>query len=284
MNFNKAVVVSVVALVVACAAVLTALNERVSRSPSALIQANGKLQMLYPYGWSGYPYDGYGPYPSPYDPYGYGYGYDGYADYYDGYQQYASAVQQQQYSDYLQQRQYADWAQQQAYYNWAAANSAYKSKNPKNGEILRVADGSNGQKLVYMGDFEFNGYKKEITGGNDGGFNAPFDINGDGQEIGGFVLVQKLIDIDVFYLTEMFWQTIGPRSPPNGSTAAGLRSWRRSASAMAPARLTCSSWRSRTPRGPRASREQQYPARPLLCPPSEARTDLSSTTVLLPCF
>ena len=140
--------------------------------------------MLYPYGWSGYPYDGYGPYPTPYDPYGYGYGYDGYADYYDGYQQYASAVQQQQYSDYLQQRQYADWAQQQSYYNWAVANSAYKSKNPKSGEVLRVADGKNGQKLVYMGDFEFNGYKKEITGGNDGGFNAPFDINGDGQEIG----------------------------------------------------------------------------------------------------
>jgi hypothetical protein len=184
MQGNKTIFAALAVLTLTCAAILTALNERANRSPAALIQKNGQLQMLYPYGWSGYPYDGYGPYATPYDPYGYGYGYDGYAGYYDGYQQYAAAAQQQQYSDYLQQRQYADYAQQQAYYNWATTNSYYKSKGPKSGNVLRVADGSNAQKLVYMGDFEFNGYKKEITGGNDGGFNAPFDINGDGQEIG----------------------------------------------------------------------------------------------------
>ena len=185
MRLNQTIAVSLAVLALACVAVLTALKERTSRSPAALLEKNGKLEMLYPYGYGsgyGYPYGGYS-----YDPYGYGYGYGydgyGYGDYYDGYSQYAAAAQQQQYSDYLQQRQYADWAQQQSYYNWAVANSAYKSI-PEGDKILRVADGSKNQKLVYMGDFEFNGYKKEITGGNDGGFNAPFDINGDGQEIG----------------------------------------------------------------------------------------------------
>ena len=40
-----------------------------------------------------------------------------------------------------------------------------------------------------MGDLEFGGYKHEITGGNDGGYNAPFDINGDGQEIDNWAKV-----------------------------------------------------------------------------------------------
>ena len=40
-----------------------------------------------------------------------------------------------------------------------------------------------------MGDLEFGGYRHEITGGNDGGYNAPFDINGDGQEIDNWAKV-----------------------------------------------------------------------------------------------
>jgi hypothetical protein len=44
-------------------------------------------------------------------------------------------------------------------------------------------------QLVYMGDLEFGGYRHEITGGNDGGYNAPFDINGDGQEIDNWAKV-----------------------------------------------------------------------------------------------
>ena len=42
---------------------------------------------------------------------------------------------------------------------------------------------------MYTGDLEFGGYKHEITGGNDGGYNAPFDINGDGQEIDNWAKV-----------------------------------------------------------------------------------------------
>jgi hypothetical protein len=45
-------------------------------------------------------------------------------------------------------------------------------------------------QLVYMGDLEFGGYRHEITGGNDGGYNAPFDINGDGQEIDNWAKVK----------------------------------------------------------------------------------------------
>jgi len=41
-----------------------------------------------------------------------------------------------------------------------------------------------------MGDLEFGGYRHEITGGNDGGYNAPFDINGDGQEIDNWAKVK----------------------------------------------------------------------------------------------
>jgi hypothetical protein len=33
------------------------------------------------------------------------------------------------------------------------------------------------------------GYRHDITGGNDGGYNAPFDINGDGQYIDNWAKV-----------------------------------------------------------------------------------------------
>ena len=33
------------------------------------------------------------------------------------------------------------------------------------------------------------GYRHDITGGNDGGYNAPFDLNGDGQEVDNWAKV-----------------------------------------------------------------------------------------------
>jgi len=115
-------------------------------------------------------------------------GYPNYAyDQDNAYQQYASQEQYRQWADYAAQQQYADSAAQANYYNWAAAN-AYKQE--KKGDVLKVAGSkSNAQSLVYMGDLEFGGYRHEITGGNDGGYNAPFDINGDGQEIDNWAKV-----------------------------------------------------------------------------------------------
>ena len=115
-------------------------------------------------------------------------GYPGYAyDEDNAYQQYASQEQYRQWADYAAQQQYEDSAAQADYYNWAAANS-YKGKHQ---DVLKVAD-KHTNKLVYMGDMEFGGYKHEITGGNDGGYNAPFDINGDGQEIDNWAKVLSL--------------------------------------------------------------------------------------------
>eukprot|EP00292_Cryptomonas_paramecium_P009335 CAMPEP_0113677756 /NCGR_PEP_ID=MMETSP0038_2-20120614/9480_1 /TAXON_ID=2898 /ORGANISM="Cryptomonas paramecium" /LENGTH=247 /DNA_ID=CAMNT_0000595141 /DNA_START=9 /DNA_END=752 /DNA_ORIENTATION=+ /assembly_acc=CAM_ASM_000170 len=181
MASNKLIVGAVAGLAFFGLVIFTAINERALRSPSALLQKGGNFQKLYGYGY-GYPYGGY-PNGYGYDGYyPYGYGGYGYPDYYDGY--YQQYVQQQYYNDYIDQQRYADYANQNAYYNWV--NSQYKGK-PE--QVLRVANGKNGQQLVYMGDFEFNGYKKEITGGNDGGFNAPFDLNGDGQEVDNWAKV-----------------------------------------------------------------------------------------------
>eukprot|EP00918_Siedleckia_nematoides_P091372 GHVU01200736.1.p1 GENE.GHVU01200736.1~~GHVU01200736.1.p1 ORF type:complete len:280 (+),score=78.33 GHVU01200736.1:2-841(+) len=155
----------------------------------------------YPYGGSpygagyyggSYPYaggyGGYGGYGGGYPDYPYGgaYGYPYYAyDEDNAYQQYASQEQYRQWADYAAQQQYEDAAAQANYYNWAAANSY---KQPK-ADVLKVASNKNTNKLVYMGDLEFGGYRHEITGGNDGGYNAPFDINGDGQEIDNWAKV-----------------------------------------------------------------------------------------------
>jgi hypothetical protein len=190
-----------------------AIQERAGRSPAALLAVGGKqaLYGYYPYP-SAYPYGGYpngagyaaGYYGGSYPYYG-GYGgsypyYGGYGDYgghgaygypyyaYDednAYQQYASQEQYRQWADYAAQQQYEDSAAQANYYNWAAANSY---KQPKK-DVLKVASNKNTNKLVYMGDLEFGGYRHEITGGNDGGYNAPFDINGDGQEIDNWAKV-----------------------------------------------------------------------------------------------
>jgi len=188
-----------------------ALQERAGRSPAALLEQGGQQALYGAYGpqyGGGYGGGGYGGYPYGGDPYGSGYyggaypynngayggggygggGYPGYPSYaYDednAYQQYASQEQYRQWADYAAQQQYEDSAAQANYYNWASANS-YKGKHA---DVLKVAD-KNTNKLVYMGDLEFGGYKHEITGGNDGGYNAPFDINGDGQEIDNWAKV-----------------------------------------------------------------------------------------------
>jgi len=207
---TKAAVAGGLGLLALCACIGVGLQERASRTPSALLEVGGRQALYgsypYPYG-SQYPYAGgypYGGYPAdayaggyyggayPYAGGGYGgYPYGGAYDYpyyaYDednAYQQYASQEQYRQWADYAAQQQYEDAAAQNNYYNWASAN-AYKGKRP---DVLRVANkGTN--KLVYTGDLEFGGYKHEITGGNDGGYNAPFDINGDGQEIDNWAKV-----------------------------------------------------------------------------------------------
>lgn len=143
--------------------------------------------MIWGAGYAGGYYGGGYPYYGGAGGYPYGGGYPGYAyDEDNAYQQYASQEQYRQWSDYAAQQQYEDAAAQANYYNWAAAN-AYKGKHA---DVLKVANGaSKAQSLVYMGDLEFGGYKHEITGGNDGGYNAPFDINGDGQEIDNWAKV-----------------------------------------------------------------------------------------------
>jgi len=211
MNKNILTVLATVGVFSLLAAV--AVQERAGRSPASLLQQ--QLYGAYPYAQSPYA-GGYGGggYPNGGDPYGSGYyggaypynsgygggyagggyggypygsaaGYPGYAyDEDNAYQQYASQEQYRQWADYAAQQQYEDSAAQANYYNWAAANS-YKGKHH---DVLKVAD-KNTNKLVYMGDMEFGGYKHEITGGNDGGYNAPFDINGDGQEIDNWAKV-----------------------------------------------------------------------------------------------
>jgi hypothetical protein len=167
-----------------------AIQERARRSPSALLALVGPhaLYGYYPYpdpyaydpyypGYAAGYYGGGYPYYGGYQGYPYSGGYPYYAyDEDNAYQAYAAQEQYRQWADYAAQQQYEDEAAQANYYNYAAANS-YKQKH---GDVLKVAK-KNTNKLVYMGDLEFGGYRHEITGGNDGGYNAPFDINGDGQ-------------------------------------------------------------------------------------------------------
>jgi len=174
-------------LLAAAVCCLVAISERDGRSPSSLLALGQKLYP-YPYGYPGYGYGGYGGgYGYPYDPYGYG-GY--YGDYYgdDGaYGDWANSVQQQQYADYVNQAQYADYLQQQNYVNQVNAYNQYAAQaqgsKSQGGDKLKVAGGKGVNKLVYMGDFEMGGYRHDITGGNDGGYNAPYDLNGDGQYV-----------------------------------------------------------------------------------------------------
>ena len=101
--------------------------------------------------------------------------------------QYAAQEEYRQWAEYAAQQQYEDAAAQANYYNWAAANS-YKQQK-KTGSVLKVANSKNTNKLVYLGDLEMGGYRHDITGGNDGGYNAPFDLNGDGQEVDNWAKV-----------------------------------------------------------------------------------------------
>mmetsp|Transcript_2009 Transcript_2009/g.4696 ORF Transcript_2009/g.4696 Transcript_2009/m.4696 type:complete len:290 (-) Transcript_2009:355-1224(-) len=194
---TRTVALGGLALLAGLVCVLVAVNERGIRSPAALLQ---KQQLYGPYGGygyyggynydpayysGGYGYNGYGGYP----PYGYAYGaYDGY---YDNYGAYQSAQANAQYQDQVNQAQYQDYRNQQEYADYVAQYNAYnsymgqKSLSPK-GDTLKVA---NTPQLVYTGDLEFGGYRHDITGGNDGGYNAPFDINGDGQYVDNWAKV-----------------------------------------------------------------------------------------------
>ena len=49
--------------------------------------------------------------------------------------------------------------------------------------------GKGTNKLEYMGDLEMGGYRHDITGGNDGGYNTMYDLNGDGQEVDNWAKV-----------------------------------------------------------------------------------------------
>eukprot|EP00285_Hemiselmis_virescens_P009598 CAMPEP_0173384304 /NCGR_PEP_ID=MMETSP1356-20130122/6873_1 /TAXON_ID=77927 ORGANISM="Hemiselmis virescens, Strain PCC157" /NCGR_SAMPLE_ID=MMETSP1356 /ASSEMBLY_ACC=CAM_ASM_000847 /LENGTH=336 /DNA_ID=CAMNT_0014339583 /DNA_START=13 /DNA_END=1023 /DNA_ORIENTATION=- len=177
-----------VALLAAGACCLVAIAERDGRSPSALLGLGQKLYPYDPYGYGygyNYPYGGGYGYGGGY-PYGYAYsGYYGDDD--AGYADWANQVQQQQYADYVNQAQYSDYIQQQNYINQVNQYNQYASQaqaSTPGGDKLKVAvDGKGVNKLVYMGDFEMGGYRHDITGGNDGGYNAPYDLNGDGQYV-----------------------------------------------------------------------------------------------------
>eukprot|EP00284_Hemiselmis_tepida_P013397 CAMPEP_0174927996 /NCGR_PEP_ID=MMETSP1355-20121228/22682_1 /TAXON_ID=464990 /ORGANISM="Hemiselmis tepida, Strain CCMP443" /LENGTH=397 /DNA_ID=CAMNT_0016174137 /DNA_START=14 /DNA_END=1208 /DNA_ORIENTATION=- len=186
---SKQLALGGVLILAAAVCCLVAIHERDGRSPSALLGLGQKLYP-YPYGYGyGYPYGyggGYG-YGYPYDPYGYGGYYDGYNGDDAGYADWANSVQQQQYADYVNQAQYQDYLQQQNYVNQVNAYNQYAAQaqggKSEGGEKLKVAGGKGVNKLVYMGDFEMGGYRHDITGGNDGGYNAPYDLNGDGQYV-----------------------------------------------------------------------------------------------------
>ena len=94
------------------------------------------------------------------------------------YQQYVAAEQYRQWEQYAQQAEYDDYARTQQYYDMV--DQGYKA--PADGAQLKVA-GKGTNKLEYMGHIKMGGWQHEITGGNDGGYNAPYDINGDGQEL-----------------------------------------------------------------------------------------------------
>lgn len=101
----------------------------------------------------------------------------------EAYRQWAAYAQQQQYANYVTQANYDDYASQQAYVNQVNSYNQYiaSQQNKANpGVGLKVAKTPS---LVYMGDFEMGGYRHDITGGNDGGYNAPYDLNGDGQYV-----------------------------------------------------------------------------------------------------
>eukprot|EP00960_Hanusia_phi_P043528 756101-Hanusia_phi.AAC.1 len=116
--------------------------------------------------------------------------------YYDDYARYYADYPYSDYDDYYDRMR--DW------YAQIAANVS-STKKLYGKDILKVAKGTPKvnyvvpgflwcvilplSQLVYMGDFEFGGYRKDITGGNDGGFNAPFDLNGDGQEVDNWAKV-----------------------------------------------------------------------------------------------
>jgi len=168
-------------------AALVAVQERASRSPSALMQQS-LYYPGYPYVNPGYGYDYYSagsyyPYTPSYQAPGYGYAGAYYDPYYDdaAYQQYAAHEQYRQWSDYVRQQQDQDYAEQQSYDDYIANYPGYKAQAADS--KLKVASDKNTNKLVYLGDLEFGGYRHDITGGNDGGYNAPYDINGDGQEL-----------------------------------------------------------------------------------------------------
>eukprot|EP00961_Rhodomonas_salina_P304330 3941564-Rhodomonas_salina.3 len=213
-------VAAAVAAAVALALTMVALQERSMHSPSALLERTSALH--YPYDYWGYGYgagrsydyagdsypgyygSGYGGYyPYSYSSGGYPYGYSGYGYPYgydddNAYQAYAAQEHYRSWANYVQDQQDQDAAEEAAYYNYADGYNNYpayyhaEDQNPglkmKLPAGLKVANkGTN--KLVYTGDLEFGGYKHEITGGNDGGYNAPFDINGDGQEIDNWAKV-----------------------------------------------------------------------------------------------
>lgn len=188
--------IAALALATVC---IVAVSERGVRSPSALLE-NG--QKLYPYQYY-YPYNQYPYQPDPYGygaygayPYGYGaypYAYGGYYPAYpypaggdpdsEAYRQWAAYAQQQQYADYVNQAQGADYASQQAYINQVNAYNQYAAAAQASKAVPSGLKVAKAPSLVYMGDFEMGGYTHPTTGGNDGGYNAPYDLNGDGQYV-----------------------------------------------------------------------------------------------------